>query len=990
LSYQKIYILEIPFYFSLSKRESETDLSFIKTCFLRTHLVNYLLCCMFIPMKRNILCILLLSFSASTFSQSLYDEYESYFGFSSDKKHETEINHLVRFGFDDIFKYNSSDLNQYKDSLQILSKIENVTIELKKNTDLEKIIDHLALLPNLKFLKFKNIFLLKKSIKGISFPNNINRLKKLETVLFYYYSDWDPTYGILKLSELPNLKNLGFTGFPRDLLLNESFSELKNLKGLSYSSRKGPLFPESLKSFQSLNTIILIGLEQEGIDEFRKLSQIKSLENLVLSYGDINDSLAKSFADFSSLKRINFMTSKIDSPELLFSSLGKKNHLTELKLSNNELNNIPSEIKRFKELEKFYSSNNRLGTSLPTEFYSLKRLKTVEIQGSTIEKISNKINNLSELETLKLYYNDINQFSDELDKLKKLRILYLNNNKLTKISEEITDMMSLQDLNISDNWLTAIPSNIGSLKELKTLKMDNNFVTSLPNSLSNLKNLIHLYIQNNDIQKLPDEIGKLESLKTFEASHNFISTLPSDFGKLTNLQSLDLTQNNLRDLPNSFGNLRNLEKLYLSNVENPMDYFTRFDGTYSKVDTTRLIRKLNSIQKLPNSFKNLENLKNIRLSRNASLDESSVFNVLKNSLFFNYRLELDNCNIDSLPRSGWSTIKVKSLNVSDNNIKKLPRDIINAQYLTELYLRRNGKNVNLSASTREEIKILFEEEGFLKKEQQPRTVEMAIAYAKAANKKGYSHQYDKVIQYADRAMEIDSTAANKELFDNDLIEAYYHTKNYEKAITYADKAIRKDTARGLRILNFIIPNFQYKAKSELAIGDTLSAISTLSSLAKNFNEQSWSQVGILAKRTNNDSLAETSFENVIEFYREYLKSRPKAWGYQLSLLEMYIIADKRQSAEELHSQLNALVDEEDYRVLLEYFRIMLEMIYEPSANINELNQEFQSYLAHKKTRLKKWSFQLILDWNQANNLSLEQKAGIIELTDSIIGTKRSD
>jgi tetratricopeptide (TPR) repeat protein len=239
-------------------------------------------------------------------------------------------------------------------------------------------------------------------------------------------------------------------------------------------------------------------------------------------------------------------------------------------------------------------------------------------------------------------------------------------------------------------------------------------------------------------------------------------------------------------------------------------------------------------------------------------------------------------------------------------------------------------------------------------------------------------------------MEIDSTAANKELFDNDLIEAYYHTKNYEKAIQYADKAIRKDTARGLRILNFIIPNFQYKAKSELAIGDTLSAITTLSSLAKNFNGQSWSQVGLLAKRTNNDSLVETSFENAIEFYQEYLENRPKAWGYQLSLLEMYIIADKRQSAEELHSHLKDLVDEEDYRVLLEYFRIMLAMIYEPSAKINELNQEFQSYLTNKKTRLKKWSFQLILDWNQANNLSLKQKAGIIELTDSIRRTKISD
>lgn len=911
-------------------------------------------------MKKKFTLIVLFLFSINTNSQNLYENYESYFAlFSSKEKNDVDIDHLVRFGFDDIFKYDYEDLANYKDSIHILSKIQNISIRLNDTIDLEKIIDHLEVIPNLKFLKIENKHLFRKPAEKLPFPTNLRKLDNLETIIFEFYSDWDYISGFNKLTKLPKLKNIGFYGFPKNLFLNIEFLKLKNLEGIFYSNfKEGPIIPKEFKNFKNLNTIILsVETYPNSEKEFSKFSKVKSLENLVLAYVKINDTIADSFKKFNFLKRLNLKNCKINSPNLLFSSIGRKNDLIELKLSNNKLETLPKEIKYFKNLEIFYSSNNLLGTKLPLEFYKLNKLKSIEIQGSTIETIDDKINNLKNLEVLKVYFNHINKFSDKLDNLKNLRTIYLNNNDLKTIPEQIEQLSSLNYLKIDDNKFNELPESLSHLKKLDTLICRDNKLTTLPKNFGLLNNLDYLDLRN-----------------------NLINTLPESFGNLNSLQYLDLEQNDIQYLPDNFGSLHNLEQLYLNNRENPMRMFSFYDGNKFIPDTTRIERKLNDLKNLTPSFKNLKKLNNIRLTRNENIDANSVFSMLKNASFKNYRLELDYCNIDSLPNDGWSAIKVKSLNVSNNSIRTIPADIKNTEYLSELNVQNNIKNLNTYRSNREQINLLLEEEGILTKEQQPKTKAMAIAYAEIANKKAYSNQYDKVVEYAERAIAIDEEAALQKLRDYSYIEALYKTENYKKAIKHANLAIKNDTSKNVRLLNFIIPNFKNKAKSELAIGDTLSAIETLSTLAKRFNQQSWSEVGILAKRIGNDPLTTMSFNNAINFYEEYIEKRPNNWGYQLSLLEMYVIADKKESAQKLYSKLTELIDDGDYKILLEYFKVALNIIYEPNLNTNEETKRFQSFLTNKKTKLDSWSFELFLDWNEINKLSAEKKLGIKKIT----------
>ncbi|MBJ2176307.1 hypothetical protein JBL43_18795 [Aureibaculum sp. A20] len=956
-------------------------------------------------MKRILTLVILLSLSIDLSSQTLYDTYDGFFSNnSSDNKNETQISQMVKYGFDDIFKYTFSELNQYKDSIIVLSKIQSVSIELRDSTDLEKTINHLTLLPNLKFLKFKNLYLFKKSAENLPFPNNLRELNKLETIIFEYYSDWDHTVGFNKLMELPKLINIGFYGFPRDIFLNKHFLKLKKLEGILYSSRNSPIFPQKLKTLKFLKSVIIsTDFDIKSIYEFKKLSQVKSLENLVLAYLDINDTIANSFKKFKSLKRLNLNSCKITSPNLLFSAIGKKNKLTELKLSNNKIEKLPNEIKYFKNLENFYSSNNQLGTELPLEFYSLTKLKSIEIQGSTIEIIDDKINNLKSLEVLKIYFNQIYKFSEKLDNLKKLSTLYLNNNKLNTIPKQIGKLSSLKYLKIDDNEfshlpesishlrnldtlicanskLIGLPKNFGSLNSLEYLDLNNSLIKELPESFINLKNLTFLNIEQNDIKMFPEGFGKLSSLKTIKASYNFIETLPSDFCELSKLKTLELTQNKLQHLSENFGNLKSLERLMLNNREDPMRMFTIYNGGKFIRDSSRIERNSNDLKSLPSSLKNLVSLKYISLSMNENISETSIFNILKNNTYKDYRLELDYCNIDSLPKTGWVNSTVRSLNLSNNNIKKLPQDIKNAKHLSELNLKNNSKNLNTYSGNREQLNILFAEEGFLSKEQLPKTIAMAKAYAKVANREGYSGKYEKVVEYAERAIDIDPELAMSALYDDNFIEALYKTENYKKAIIYADLAIAKDTSSNVRLLNSIVPNFRYKAKSELAIGDTLEALETLTALAKNFDRQSWSEIGILSIRRGNDSLAKVSFNNTIKYYRKHLKNRPNDWGYQLSLLEIYVIADQKELAEKLHSKLTELIDEEDYKILLEYFKVALNIIYEPNLNTNKECKRFQSFLTNKKTKLNLWSFELFLDWNEINKLNAEKKSSLKTIT----------
>jgi Leucine-rich repeat (LRR) protein len=943
---------------------------------------------------RIVILILFLLFSSHISCQDFYNQTSNYY---SNKKYPYTIKGLKKWGFTNPFLYNKKDIDLYKDSIHLTDKITSVVINLKKQVNIIEVFNDLKSFKSLKILKFNSSYFAKKNIKQKIFPINLSSLQTLETISFYGNPHWELTLLFNELSQLNNLKNLSFTSFNDSIFLTKNFIGLKRLKAIHYNGGLGPKFPKEISKLKNLETVVLqVNSYPNAYNEFKK---IKNISNLSINiYDDKTDELDQLVRNYNSLKRL-FISGRINNANQLFKSISKNKKLEELRLQNNKLQELPKSIGDLINLKSFYSSNNKLSGKFIDEFFKLKKLKKLEIQGSNLKYVSNKINNLKNLESMKLYHNRIERLPNNFYGLKKLKrvnldynyifklpkfsknnpISYLNlrRNKLTFLDNSITELKSLDSLFLQNNYLKSLPKNINKLHNLKLLDLGNNYLTHLPNYFFNQKKLKELNLSNNLLKELPKKHYELDNIKKISLQNNYLINLPRSICRSPKLEDLKISNNKLTSLPHNFGNLTNLKILDLSNKKNaplPKSYYTGIN--YKRDSIKKSNYSENNITYLPSSLSNISSLNFIDFSRNKNINSRQLFELLKKSNSKNYNIYIRESNIKELPTSGWDSINVKTLGLSDNHISSLPKNIIRAKYLTALGLNRN-KSINFYVGSQQKLHILFAEKGFISFQDLPETTDMVIAYARTSNSKANKKEYHTAVKYAKKAFSINKNLTHKFLYETDYIEALYHTKNFKEAIRLADIEIKKDTKRGPRILNFIIPNFIHKAKSQLALGDTIKALKTYEVVSKRFNGNKWMEMALIAKNIHKDSLAKSYFNKSFEFYINHLKFRKKDWGYHLSLLEAYIIAGENKKAKNYYNELtNSNFENQNYNYLLKYFDAIL------SINTNAFNNKYldlEKELQIKKYNLPNWSFELLLFWNSLFNPS-EKKSKIQNLT----------
>ncbi|TXD49084.1 leucine-rich repeat domain-containing protein [Polaribacter sp. IC073] len=943
----------------------------------------------------------ILTFTTIIHSQN-YVVYSDQFDKSYSGKHEVDISHLKKFGFQDVFAYNSKDYNEYKDSIDVISKIKYVTITVSENLALDSIVTNLKRFNNIEYIKFKSptSFFNSKKIDSIIFPKNIYQLKNIKTVSFYGDFNWNQSNCLSSIAKLPKLENIIFTfnQQPDIIFKNPNFLKLNFIKGLSYSSSKDVSFPDKIKSFKNLTSLALnIDDGKNTLEEINKFSSIKNLKYLHLGWLNLNDSL---LANFSYLKELSLSSVKIENSNLFFSTLSKIKGFEKLKLLNTNLS-LTNEIGGLKSLKEFYSANNIFEQKLPETFYDLKNLEKIEIQGSRLEIIDEKINQLKNLTSLKLYFNNITVLPKKIGNLSKLKQLYLNHNKIKELPEDIgtlnisylslnnnlietlpksfTENSNLDSLMLHENYIKNLPKKIGDLKKLKHLNLELNNLNELPKSFKSLINLEYLNISRNRITHLPNKFGKLKSLKILDSEFNLLTKLPTSFGELEKLERVVLTNNNLKELSDNFGKLKKLKKIYLYNRSN----YSYVNNRKFKKDTTLNIKVLeNNITKLPISFSKLPVLEFIELSLNKNIDEKQLFEVLKKSIFENYTINLEECNIENLPKNGWKDIKAKDIDLRENFISEIPQDMINAKYLTTLNLNKN-KGFNTYRGNKAAIDLLFVEKGFINENSIEKSDDLVIAYAKTANKKYSNKDFSKNVKYTEKAFAIDSILTYKHLYEDNYIKSLYHTKNYTKAIAFANAQIKKDTSQNIRFLNSILPNFEYKSRSLLAIGDTIQAIQNFEISSRKFSSNNWTEAGMLSKKMKKDSIAEVYFNNSFDYYKSQLKYNPKDWGNYLSLVEAYIIGNKINLASEYINRLDKIeVENRNYKSLIPYFQEIINIAKIDNHKFSI--SKFENLLKLNKFFLKNWSFKLIEDWLILNNLSEDKNKKITELNNLYI------
>ncbi len=271
---------------------------------------------------------------------------------------------------------------------------------------------------------------------------------------------------------------------------------------------------------------------------------------------------------------------------------------TELDLSGNDLEVLPSEIGKLKNLRtlilgKYYENirevkNNRL-TTLPPEIAQLSSLEYLYLWDNQISTIPEEIFQLSKLKELHLLRNQVSIIPKSIVKLSSLRGLYLSGNKINVIPDEIFQLTNLQTLYLSDNQISIIPKDISKLQKLKTFYCWNNKIINIPDEIFQLTNLKDLALYSNQISIIPEAIAKLINLQKLCLHNNQISIIPKVISKLINLQELYLYGNQISIIPEEISQLTNLTVLAIEG---------------------------NEIRAIPDKITQLYNLQTLRLSSN--------------------------------------------------------------------------------------------------------------------------------------------------------------------------------------------------------------------------------------------------------------------------------------------------------------------------------------------------------------------------------------
>ena len=229
--------------------------------------------------------------------------------------------------------------------------------------------------------------------------------------------------------------------------------------------------------------------------------------------------------------------------------------------------------------------------------------------------------------------------------------------------------------------LKSLPDSIGNLKNLRILDLSNNYLTTLPESIGNLKNLEELNLSNNyGFSKLPESIGNLKNLRTLKLKRTNLGSLPESVENLINLEDLSLSQAVEKEGPHTYGVDRSTERVY-----GEEDYLPNW---YLEVIDKSLQRWLCPTLDFSGDEKNTfsldlsgKNLKQIPFGVYMMGTERVVARS-RNDLY-NYDVRK---RIRTLPA-------LKELDVSNNQITKIPRLLGKLWSLEKLYIH-NNPNLN--------------------------------------------------------------------------------------------------------------------------------------------------------------------------------------------------------------------------------------------------------------------------------------------------------
>ncbi|KAM4569438.1 leucine-rich repeats and immunoglobulin-like domains protein 3 [Odontesthes bonariensis] len=371
-------------------------------------------------------------------------------------------------------------------------------------------------------------------------------------------------------------------------------------------------------------------------------------------------------------------------PALDFSLISRLQHLSELKLNHNELEEIPDLGPCASNITMLILANNRISRISEEQLRPFLALETLDLSNNNIVELrassfpalplrnmflnNNRISSLESgcftnlsgtLQVLRLHRNRLSSIPAKIFQLPNLQHLELSRNRVRRV-EGLTfhGLHALRSLRMQRNGLSRLMDGaFWGLSNMEVLQLDYNNLTEVSKGwLYGLLTLQQLHLGHNAISRIqPDAWEFCQKLSELNLSSNHLARLEeSSFVGLSLLDELHVGNNRVSFIADgAFRGLSNLQMLDLQNNEISWT-IEDMNGPFSALDKLKkLFLQGNQIRSVTKkSFSGLDALQHLDLNNNAIMSiQANAFSQMKNvqELRLNTSSLLCDCQLKWLP-----------------------------------------------------------------------------------------------------------------------------------------------------------------------------------------------------------------------------------------------------------------------------------------------------------------------------------------------------
>lgn len=911
----------------------------------------------------------------------------------------------------------------WADSLEQFVELEKLSIFLSKKDTIEltAAFEQLSRLPTLKYLTITHSWYTGTKEEMLRIPQNFGKLNQLEGLSIRTGNPADlravwaafPKFNNLVALELESLS--GQSDFP------EAIRFCKKLQYLSATLPVKMTLPAWLGELKSLEYVIIRSGFSGGWIPKQSLAALKeilpsltALKMLEIKHYVIKGADLKALSE--TLQSLSIESCAVSESDELTAALNRCKKLESIEFKNNILAPFASMIKVELPALKMLNFSNLYEDSLrkkplrvTMDFSTSTQLKELYLIGILGETLPKGIEQMIHLEELNLSKNSLTQLPDT-EKLTKLKSLTSYNNQLIELPKSLGKLLDLRVLNVADNQLKELPEGIANASKLHTLRLYNNKLVELPSKLAKLNQLQELSVSGNQLAVLPKNLGELQSLKTLSVFNNSLKELPNSIGQLKSLVVLHASHNPITKLPETLGDCDSLRNLLLANCQletlpasigklKLLAYLMFGDGDFifservnGNDDFNNMPAKNhNQLRSLPVSLAQCRQLTNLDLSRNKYWEEKELWPVIQQLRIQTGTVNLSDCNLDSIPVTGWQDTEIQSLLLSNNQLTQFPVDWFKAKGIRTIALNRNKltpATMNQHFASFEERLLLGEEMGIDVAKPFPKNKQMARAYLNLANKKINTGDVPRFVEYMKQVQQIDSTEAK---YATELwARFYFHTHQYRRAVDSTTKVVDRyfkfekmntqppNARRGLPVALYV----DLRGQSKWKLGDSLGAIKDYELLVEDykiFSPNLFGRLGVWYKRYRPTAgKSGATFDKAINMYESIQNQPPMV---QLSVAEVYFMNDQADKAYEYLFGLEKSKFKPDEKLLADYL-LLAAQIAQKQAGEEEM-EAFEKRLKSQELKVRNWSYQLFEEALGSLEYPKEQKVLISRLTNAM-------